>query len=108
MLVLGFNGVDSNTVAPVFQAECSKNNIRGVSVYMGSDVIDQWKLELQLRDAELLRESQLRDAELLLQDVKLQLAKALAENAVLRQNAGLPPPEEVGTDTDDGGDGSEK
>jgi hypothetical protein len=50
LLVLCFNGADNVQVKKVFDRCCQKNGVRGVSVYIASDVVDQWKLELQLTE----------------------------------------------------------
>lgn len=81
VLVLGFNGADNVGVAAAFKSACDTYSIYGMSVYMASDIVDQWDLELRLAEA-LEREKQLR--------IKF----------------GLPPHEEIGTDIDDVDDNS--
>lgn len=57
VLVLGFNGADNRAVATAFQTACETHGIRGMSVYMASDVIDQWDLQLQLDKANAMIKS---------------------------------------------------
>ena len=57
VLILGFNGADGRAVTVAFRTACTENDIRGVSVYMASDVINQWDLSLQLDETKSKIES---------------------------------------------------
>ena len=52
--ILGFHGADNVAVVVPFRTACSAHVIRGVSVYMPSDVIDQLDQQLQLNDYHLM------------------------------------------------------
>jgi hypothetical protein len=47
VLIFCFNGADNVKVSQVFNDACKQHGICGVSVYLASDVVDQWFLELK-------------------------------------------------------------
>ena len=50
VLIFCFNGADNVAVTKAFQDLCKQHGIRGMAVYLASDVVDQWDLELSLAE----------------------------------------------------------
>jgi len=48
VLIFCFNGADNVMVAKSFRTACDVCGIRGTTVYLASDIVDQWALQLQL------------------------------------------------------------
>jgi len=50
VLIFCFNGADNVMVAKSFRTACDACGIRGTTVYLASDVVHQWDLQLQLNE----------------------------------------------------------
>ena len=52
VFIFCFNGADNVPVTKVFNDICSKCGIRGVTVYIASDVVNRWELELKVTECD--------------------------------------------------------
>jgi hypothetical protein len=78
VLVFCFNGADNVKVADTFTCLNSQFKIRGTTVYLASDVVDQWDLELTLAEQQqVIAEKQqvIAEKQQVIDNLKEQLAK---------------------------------
>jgi hypothetical protein len=90
VLVFCFNGADHVKVNEVFTNICSELGVYGTTVYIGSDVIDQWSLDLtngKLKRTIAEKDRALAEKERLIDDLKRQLAQSRKRKTTGEQSA---------------------